>query len=61
VSFYRHYDGRNPIGFQLTVHGDGTKAHLVDPGSSDNSAGTAEYDFAGLAAVMLDLISRQTR
>ena len=61
VSFYRHYDGRNPVGFQLTVHGDGTKAHLVSPGSSDNSAGTAEYDFAGLTAVMLDLINRQTR
>lgn len=61
VSFYRHYDGRNPVGFQLTVHGDGTKAHLIGPGSGDNSAGTAEYDFAGLAAVMLDLINRQAR
>ncbi len=61
VSFYRHHDGQNPIGFQLTVHGDGTKAHLVSPDNRDNSAGTADYDFAGLTAVMLSLITGQTR
>ena len=31
MSVYRQYDGRNPIGYQLTVHGDGTTAHLVSP------------------------------
>jgi hypothetical protein len=59
VSFYRHYDGRNPVGYQLTVHGDGTRAHLVSPGH--DGAGTAEYDFDGLAAVMLTLITGQAR
>ena len=59
VSFYRQYDGRNPIGYQLTVHGDGTRAHLVSP--DHDGAGTAEYDFGGLAAVMLTLITAQAR
>src|SRR5580692_11656456 len=57
VSVYRQYDGRSPIGYQLTVHGDGTRAHLVRPGHED--AGTAEYDFDGLTAVMLTLITGQ--
>jgi hypothetical protein len=61
VSFYRHYDGRNPIGYQITVHGDGTRAHLVSPGNGGDGAGTAECDFAGLAAVMLTLITGQAR
>lgn len=60
VSFYRRYDGRNPMSSQLTVHGDGTMARLVSPGSGDNTAGVPDYDFAGLAAVMLDLINGQT-
>jgi hypothetical protein len=59
MSVYRQYDGRNPIGYQLTVHGDGTKAHLVSPGR--DGAGTAEYDFGALAAVMLTLITGQAR
>jgi hypothetical protein len=59
VSSYRHYDGRNPIGYQLTVHGDGTRANLVSPGH--DGVGTAEYDFDGLAAVMLALIRGQVR
>ncbi len=61
VSFYRHYDGRNPIGLRLTVDGDGTTAHLASPGQGNDSAGMAEYDFDGLAAVMLNLISEQVR
>lgn len=60
VSFYRGYDGRNPAGFQLTVHGDGTKALLTRPGNMNNGAGPAEHDFAGLTTVMLDLITGQT-
>jgi hypothetical protein len=59
VSVYRQYDGRNPIGCQLTVHGDGARAHLVRPG--DDGAGTAEYDFDALTAVMLTLITGQAR
>jgi hypothetical protein len=61
VSFYHRYDGRNPVGFQLRVRGSGTKAQLIGPDGGDRGVGTAEYDFAGLAAVMLDLIHRQTR
>ena len=59
VSVYRQHDGRNPIGYQLTVHGDGTKAHLASPGH--DGAGTAEYDFGALAAVMGTLITGQAR
>jgi hypothetical protein len=59
MSVYRQHDGRNPIGYQLTVHGDGTTARLVSPGH--DGAGTAEYDFGGLAAVMLTLITGQAR
>jgi hypothetical protein len=59
VSVYRQYDGRNPIGYQLTIHGDGTRAHLVRPGH--DGTGTAEYDFDGLTAVMLTLITGQAR
>ncbi len=57
VSFYRQYDGRNPIGYQLTVAGDGTRAQLAGPGHA--GAGTADYDLDGLAAVMLALITGQ--
>jgi len=59
VSFYRRYDGRNPIGYQLTVCGDGTRGRLVRPGR--DVVGTAEYDFGGLTAVMLTLITGQAR
>ncbi len=59
MSFYRQYDGRNPIGYQLTVRGDGTRAYLVSPGH--DGVGTAEYDFGGLAAVMLTLITGQAQ
>ena len=59
VSVYRQYDGRNPIGYQLTVHGDGARAHLVRPGH--DGGGTAEYDFDALTAVMLTLITGQAR
>lgn len=56
ISVYRQCDGRNPIGYQLSAHGDGTTAHLISPGH--DGAGT-EYDFGGLAAVMLTLITGQ--
>jgi hypothetical protein len=59
VSFYRQYDRRNPIGHQLTVYGDGTKAQLVRPGH--DGVGKAEYDFDGLTAVMLTLVTGQAR
>ena len=59
VSFYRRYDGRNPIGYQLTVRGDGARANLVSLGH--DGGGTTEYDFDGLAAVMLSLITGQAQ
>lgn len=59
VSFYRRYDGRNPIGYQLTVRGDGARANLVRPGH--DGAGPASCDFDGLAAVMLSLITGQAQ
>jgi hypothetical protein len=61
VSFYRRYDGRSPVGSQIIVHGDGTRAHLLSPGHGDGGEGTAEYDFGGLADVMLTLMTGHAR
>jgi hypothetical protein len=55
VSLYRQHDGRNPIGYQLTVNGDGTSAHLIRPGHD----ATAPYDRDRLTAVMLALLTGQ--
>ena len=59
VTIYRHYDGRIPVGHQLTVDGDGDRARLFRAGQ--DSAESAQYDFAGLAALMLNLITEQAR
>jgi hypothetical protein len=47
VSAY-HPDRKSPLGYRLSVRGDGTRARL----------GGAEYDVEGLRSVMLDLITR---
>jgi hypothetical protein len=52
VSVY-HPDRKTPTGRRLRVSGDGTRASVE--GTSDQ--GRAEYDAAGLRAVMLDLIT----
>lgn len=52
-----HPDGKDPIGYRLSVWGDGMKARLDGPG---NQAG-GEYDVEGLRTVMIDLITRPSR
>ena len=60
VSAY-HPDRKRPLGYRLSVRGDGIRARLdgSGPGGSD-PAGT-ECDVEGLRAVMLDLITRPSR
>ena len=56
VSVYQP-DGKNPVGCRLRVRGDGTKACL----DRDGDLAGAEYDVAGLRAVMLDLMTGPSR
>ena len=58
VSAY-HPDRQSPLGYRLSVRGDGTKARLDGPGDGD-PAGTS-YDVEGLRRVMFDLITRPSR
>jgi hypothetical protein len=55
VSLYHPRDGHDSVGVRLSVRGDGTKARLDSPG--DGGLAEAEYDLAGLRAVMLDLLT----
>jgi len=59
ISVYRHYDGRTPVGCQVTVDGDGERARLFRPGQ--DGAESAQCNFTGLAAIMLNLITEQAR
>ena len=56
-----HPDRKNPIGYSLSVRGDGTKARLDGSGTGDGKQAGAEYDVEGLRTVMLDLITRPSR
>lgn len=52
-----HPDRENPSGCRLRVRGDGTRAQVDGPGDQD----AAEYDTAGLRAVMLGLLTPPSR
>ena len=54
-----HPDRQSPLGYRLSVRGDGTKARLDGPGDGD-PAGTS-CDVEGLRRVMFDLITRLSR
>ncbi|MGD0607637.1 MAG: hypothetical protein ABSA53_29135 [Streptosporangiaceae bacterium] len=56
-----HPDRKNPVGYSLSVRGDGTKARLEAPGAGDGQQAAAEYDVEGLRAVMLDLLTQPSR
>jgi hypothetical protein len=60
VSVY-HPDRQNPAGYRLRVRSDGRKTFVDSPGTGDGDPAPAEYDVAGLRAVMLDLITRPSR
>jgi hypothetical protein len=56
VSVYHHDAGQDTVGTRLGIRGDGTTAHLLSPEDTGRA-----YDHAGLAAVMLDLMTRPPR
>lgn len=58
VSAY-HPDRQSPLGYRLSVRGDGTKARLDGPGDGDPAG--ISCDVEGLRSVMLDLITRPSR
>src|SRR5579875_1306236 len=60
VSLYRHYDGKNPFGYRLSIRSDGMKARVEGLGSG-GSGPEAEYDADGLQTIMRDLITAGSR
>jgi hypothetical protein len=57
VSAY-HPDRQDPLGYRLSVRGDGTKARLDGPGADDGDPAETSRDVEGLRSVMLDQITR---
>jgi hypothetical protein len=52
-------DREHPVGYHLSVQGDGTRA--VVGGPSAGSAQSAQYDLDGLRGIMLDLLAGASR
>jgi hypothetical protein len=58
VSAYRP-DREHPVGYHLGVRGNGVRAVLDGPGTSELAG--AEYDLEGLRAIMLNLLTGASR
>src|SRR5215471_18729715 len=61
VSRYHPQDGHISVGIRLIIRSDGTTARVDRPRIRGGHGAAAEYDLAGLRAVMLDLLTMRPR